>query len=145
MSPPRHSDPTGYYRDGRYISGLGFSRDGKILAAASDDGELQIWEMATWNLLNSMQIGLGEASNPVFSPDGKLVAAGPYADGTVSLVEVSSGRVLSQIQVPCSDVGRWRSARMVNFFLRRLMEACLTMASRKKVERCEFSEWHSDQ
>jgi WD40 repeat protein len=105
VSPLRRVDPTGYNRDGRYISGLGFSRDGKMLAAGSDDGELQIWEMSTRKLLHSMKIGFGEASNPVFSPDGKLVAAGTYADGTVSLVDVSSGSVLSRIQVSMFGCG----------------------------------------
>jgi len=105
MSPPRRVDPTGYNRDGRYISGLGFSRDGKMLAAGSDDGELQIWEMTTRKLLHSIKIGFGDSSNPVFSPNGKFVAAGTYADGTVSLVDVSSGTVLSQIQVSMFGCG----------------------------------------
>lgn len=105
MSPPRRADPTGYNRDGRYISGLGFSRDGNMLAAGSDDGELQIWEMSTRKLLHSIKIGSGDASNPVFSPNGKFVAAGTYADGTVSLVDVSSGAVLSQIQVSMFGCG----------------------------------------
>jgi WD40 repeat protein len=87
MSPPRRVDPTGY------------NRDGKMLAAGSDDGELHIWEMTTRKLLHSIKIGSRDASNPVFSPNGKFVAAGTYADGTLSLVDVSSGTVLSQIQV----------------------------------------------
>src|SRR5262249_16013686 len=105
MSPLRRVDPTGYNRDGRYIGGVGFSRDGTMLAAGSDDGELQIWDVASRALQRSMKIGFGEASNPVFSPDGKLVAAGTYADGTVSLVDVSSGSVLSRIQVSMFGCG----------------------------------------
>ena len=96
---PRRRDPTRYNPDSRYIGGLGVSRDGKMLAAGSDEGELQIWEIATRKLLHSMKIGLGEVLKPVFSPDGKLVAAGTSVDGTVSLVDVSSGTVLSRVQV----------------------------------------------
>jgi WD40 repeat protein len=105
MSPQRPEDPTGYNRDGGYIYGLAFNRDGSMLAAGSDDGELQIWEVATRKLLHSLKVGWGDVSNPAFSPDGKLVAAGTYADGKVSLVDVLSGKLLSQIQVSMFGCG----------------------------------------
>jgi len=105
MSPQRPPDPTVYDRDGRYIYGLAFNRDGTMLAAGSDDGELQIWEVATRKLLHSLKIGWGDVSNPAFSPDGKLVAGGTYADGKVSLVDVASGKLLSQIQVSMFGCG----------------------------------------
>jgi len=102
---PRPTRADGYYRDGRYICGLGFSRDGSSLAAGSDDGELQIWDLVSSKLLHSIAIGYGYVSNPAFSPDGKLVAAGTYADGTVTLVDVSSGAILSQIKVSMFGCG----------------------------------------
>jgi WD40 repeat protein len=105
MSPRRTIDPTAYNREGRYISGLGFSRDGRMLAAGSDDGELQIWDVTTRKLMHSLKIGFGETSNPAFNPDGNLVAAGTYEDGTVSLVDVSSGKLLSQLQVSMFGCG----------------------------------------
>ena len=81
----RTPDADGYQRDGRYMCGIGFSHDGKMLAAGSDDGELQLWDVEARKLIRSMKIGWLDVSNPVFSPDGKLVAAGTYGDGTVSL------------------------------------------------------------
>lgn len=105
MSPTRPVDPGGYNRDGRYICGLEFSADGNLLAAGSDDGELQIWDVTTRKLLHSLKIGWGDVSNPAFSPDGKLLAAGTYANGTLSLVDVSSGAILSQIQVSMFGCG----------------------------------------
>jgi WD40 repeat protein len=87
------------------MDGIGFGNDGKTLAAGSDDGELQIWEVETRKLLYSIKIGWADVSTPVFSPDGRLVAAGTYADGTLSLVDVQSGKILSQVQVSMFGCG----------------------------------------
>jgi WD40 repeat protein len=95
----RHVYPASYSRDGSYVCGIGFSHDGKVLAAGTDDGELQLWDVASRKLLRSLNIGWGNVSNPVFSPDGTVVAAGTYADGALSLIEVSSGKLLSHIQI----------------------------------------------
>ena len=96
---------TGYRRNGRYIYGISFSPDGSLLAAGSDDGELQIWDVESRRLLHSIRIGYGDVSNPAFSPDGKLLAAGTYADGTVTLVETASGSILSQAKVSMFGCG----------------------------------------
>jgi WD40 repeat protein len=90
---------------GRYVYGIGFSKDGQLLAAGTDDGNLQIWDVAKRRLLYALRIGYGDVSNPAFSPDGQLVAAGTYADGNVSLVNVSTGTVLSQIHVSMFGCG----------------------------------------
>ena len=95
----------GYSRDGSYIRGIGFSRNGSLLAAGTDDGELQIWDFTNRKLLRSLKIGGLDVSNPAFSPDGRLVAAGTYGDGTVTLVDVASGKILSQIQVSMFGCG----------------------------------------
>jgi len=81
---------------GRYVCGIGVSKDGRYLAAGTDDGQLQIWDVANRKCMHTLRIGYGDVSNPAFSPDGKIVAAGTYAEGTISLVDVSSGAILSQ-------------------------------------------------
>jgi WD40 repeat protein len=105
MSPPPPSDAISYNRDGRYIYGLAFSRDGTLLAAGSDNAELQIWDVAARKLLHTLKIGGSDVSNPAFSPDGKLLAAGTYGNGTVYLVDVASGKILSQVQVSMFGCG----------------------------------------
>jgi WD40 repeat protein len=89
----------------RYVYGIGFSHDGRYLAAGTDDGQLQIWDIASRTRLHSLRIGWGDVSDPVFSPDGKAVAAGTYADGTLSLVEAGSGAILSQTKVSMFGCG----------------------------------------
>jgi len=101
----KHVTGAGLNRDGRYIYGLGFSRDGSLLAAGSDDGELQIWDVAARKLLHTVNIGGGDVSDPAFSPDGKLLAAGTYGDGTVTLVDPVSGKILSQTKVSMFGCG----------------------------------------
>jgi len=90
---------------GRYVSGVAFSKDGRLLAAGTDTGYLQIWDVADRRRMHAMRVGYAEVSNPAFSPDSTLVAAGTYGDGTVSLVEVASGAILSQIQVSMFGCG----------------------------------------
>ncbi len=90
---------------GRYVYGIGFSGDGRFLAAGTDDGQLQIWDAASRTRLHALRIGWGDVSDPAFSPDGKTVAAGTYADGTVSLVDVASGAILSQTKVSMFGCG----------------------------------------
>jgi WD40 repeat protein len=68
---------------GRYVVGLSFSRDGKLLAAGTDAGGLQVWDVRSLSRVESIEIGGGEVSEPEFSPDGRLVAVGVYGTGTV--------------------------------------------------------------
>ena len=90
---------------GRYVYGIGVSKDGRFLAAGTDDGQLQIWDVAARKCVHSLRIGYSDVSDPAFSPDGKLVAAGTYAEGAVTLVDVSSGAILSQTKISMFGCG----------------------------------------
>ena len=84
---------------GRYVKRLTFSQDGKLLAAGTDFGGLQIWDVRRRTRVQSLDIGGGEVSEPKFSPDGRLVAVGIYGTGSVWLIDVGNGRILDHQRV----------------------------------------------
>jgi WD40 repeat protein len=90
---------------GRYVYGLSFSKDGTLLAAGTDSGELQIWDVQSHTKLHSLDFDGGYVSQPAFSPDGRLVAVGIYGTGTVWLVDVRSGKILDHKQVSGTGCG----------------------------------------
>jgi len=55
---------------GRYVKGLSFSKNGALLAASTDFGGLQVWDVPSRTKLFSLDIGGGDVSEPAFSPDG---------------------------------------------------------------------------
>jgi len=69
--------------------GLAFSRDGKRLASASEDGTLQLYNENGASLGDSVQGLEGRSSNIAFSPDGKRLAS---VGDAVQLWDVESGR-----------------------------------------------------
>ncbi len=87
---------------GRYVSGIAFSPDGKLLAVATDWGTLQIWDLRHRKRLYAVALD-GAYPALAFSPNGRLVAAGVYGTGTVWLIDVRSGKVLDHKKV--SDLG----------------------------------------
>jgi WD40 repeat protein len=54
----------------RYVVGLSFSLDGRLLADGTDTGDLQVWEIGSLTRTVSLSIEGGEVPDPVFSPDG---------------------------------------------------------------------------
>lgn len=105
MSPQRKVDPERYWRGGRYLGAVAVSPDGKLIAAGSDDGELQIWNVATRGLLHTSSLSWAAVSAVSFSPDSSLIATGSYHDGTLRLVDAATGKVLSEVQVSMFGVG----------------------------------------
>jgi WD40 repeat protein len=85
---------------GRYVEGLSFSRDGRVLAGDTDTDAagLQIWEVSSQTRVRWLKIGGGDMV-PAFSPDGRLIALGVYGIGTVVLIDVGTGKILDQAKV----------------------------------------------
>jgi WD40 repeat protein len=59
---------------------IAFSPDGSLLASASDDGTLRLWDMETGATVRVIRNN-GEAGAVAFSPDGTLIAYSVWGDG----------------------------------------------------------------
>lgn len=89
---------------GRYVSGIAFSPDGKLLAVGTDWGELQIWDLRHRKKLHAVALD-GAYPAIAFSPNGRMIAAGVYGTGTAWLIDVRSGKVLDHKRVSSLGCG----------------------------------------
>src|SRR6185295_2374887 len=48
---------------GRYVDGIAFSKDGNLLAAGTDTGDLQIWDVQKRKRLQVLNLGGTQVSN----------------------------------------------------------------------------------
>jgi WD40 repeat protein len=76
------------------VYSVAFSPDGKILASASRDGTVRLWDVATHRQIGNPLTGhAGGVTSVAFSPDGTTLATGTgYRDRTVRLWDVATHR-----------------------------------------------------
>jgi WD40 repeat protein len=85
--------------EGRAVTSLAVSRDGKTLAAGMyrDSGGLssniQLWQLATGREVATLSGHAGHVPSVAFAPDSKTLASGSW-DGTVKLWDAAIGREL---------------------------------------------------
>jgi WD40 repeat protein len=71
------------------VNAVTFSPDGGLLATASDDGTVKLWDAGSWALLRTLTGAASRVAAVAFHPDGQWVAAGSD-DGATRVWHVSS-------------------------------------------------------
>jgi WD40 repeat protein len=72
------------------VTAVAFSPSGAVVAAASADGGVRLWETAAGREPRAIATGQGVAESLAFSPDGTRLATGGR-DGTLKLWRVATG------------------------------------------------------
>jgi len=85
------------------INDVAFSPDGSMLATTGDDGELNVWDPSTGELLASVS-GEGEVWGASFSADGTVAASWP-GEGIVRVMDAFTDRVIKTLRIPFADWG----------------------------------------
>jgi len=70
-----------------------FSRDSRLLATASEDLTVKLWDVASGRLMRTFRGHRHWVSAAAFSPDSMMIASAAY-DGTVRIWDVRTGRAI---------------------------------------------------
>jgi uncharacterized protein with WD repeat len=81
----------------RSVNAVTFSPDGTLLASASDDGTVRLWDPATGVSLQTLERHSCWVDAVAFSPDSKLLASAS-GDGTVRLWDMATGALLQTLE-----------------------------------------------
>jgi WD40 repeat protein len=100
----------------RYVKGLAFSPDGRILAASSYlDHEIVLWDLAAGRERARLRGHDSPVIRLAYAPDGRSLASGGQSDEAIILWDLATGQPLRRLGVPPGPVislayspdGRW--------------------------------------
>jgi WD40 repeat protein len=92
----RETDLAGHHD---FASGLSFSPDGELLASASVDGTIKLWDASTGREVETLPGHRTEATDVAFSPDGRTLASVGYEE-SVKFWHLATGRELLSVESP---------------------------------------------
>ena len=99
-------------RDTSSIASAAFSPDGKLFASGDDDGKIMLRDGATMAEVGTLSVPAGTTISQevcdeplavmslVFSPDGRMLAANSWCNGTILLWDVKTRQVIAAFHHP---------------------------------------------
>jgi WD40 repeat protein len=83
-----------------FVFGLACADDGKVLASASTDGKIKLWELTGSKKVRTLESHCYESSGFAMSPDGRIVGITNYAfpNRLVRLWNAKTGKLLSEFE-----------------------------------------------
>jgi WD40 repeat protein len=81
------------------VNQIAFSHDGRLLASASDDGSIVIWDLVEERELRTLDGHTAAVASVSFSSDGSMLVSGGY-DRTARLWQVADGALLKTVEGP---------------------------------------------
>ncbi len=82
---------------GSHVNCLSFSADGRSLASATENGSIEVWDVASGRHKQTISSGGGKINALRFSPNGRVLASA-NADKTVALWDSQSGALIMQLK-----------------------------------------------
>ena len=92
-----------FFSEPAWVLAVAFSPDGKIIAGASADGTIRLWDTQTGKALRQLNQNNKRITSIAFSPDGRMLASG-NVEGVVILWDTQTWKEKSKLKQPDSVV-----------------------------------------